>query len=847
MAIDFSRRDFLKKTSLLAGSTGLATALPASIKKAFAINPAKGSTFEDAEHIVLLMQENRSFDHCFGTLNGVRGYNDPRALKLANGNPVWLQTDQKNNTFSPFRLDIQQTKITWMGGLPHSWKDQVDARNNGWYDQWLIAKKTGYKGFQGQPMTLGYYTREDIPFNYALADAFTVCDQHFCSSLTGTTPNRLYFFSGALRKDGLAKSPALVRNEESDYGAESSWKTLPDLLQENDISWKVYQNEISLTPGLDGDADAWLSNFTDNPLEWFTQFKVRRSAKYEKAMAAQLELLDKEIAELEPQVAKQADDKKLADSLTNKRKRKKYVEAELVRCRKELSEPQSDYDKALHEGAFATNEFDPEYHTLEEIEYDDHGTKRKMAVPKSDVLANFRKDVKEGKLPAVSWLVAPQYFSDHPSAPWFGAWYVSEVLDILTHNEDVWKKTIFILTYDENDGYFDHVPPFVAPDYRDKATGIVSTSITNLDKEFVTLEDEIQLKGVAKQNARQGPIGLGYRVPFVVASPWSRGGYVNSQVFDHSSVVQFIEKFASRKKGKQLHLDNMSEWRRAVCGDLSSVFRAYNGETIKQPDFLNRNVYLQRIDEARYQPLPKIVEPLTANEVQAIKAGDKNAQKTYGQEKGNKPSCALPYELYAHAQLDKTTKQLRWTMEAGKALFKTKAIGSPFTLYAYAPYRDVDGQYKINRNWSFAVAAGEKITYDIALDGFNDKNYHLALFGPNGFYREVKGNVDDAVLNIECAYRSQLGKKFGQVQLSIANPSNTKREIEIQDHSYGQSNIIKTIEPNASIQLLLSFEKSYGWYDFSVFIKGVQSFEKRFAGRVETGKESFSDPVLSGM
>ncbi|HWJ30074.1 MAG TPA: alkaline phosphatase family protein, partial [Flavisolibacter sp.] len=164
MSADFSRRDFIKNAGLLTGGMGIYSALPASIRKAMSINPAKGSTFEDAEHIVFLMQENRSFDHCFGSLQGVRGFNDPRAIKLPNGNPVWLQSDANGSTYAPFRLDIHNTKATWMGGLPHSWPDQVDARNNGNYDQWLVAKKYGSDQLKNMPMTLGYYTREDLPF-----------------------------------------------------------------------------------------------------------------------------------------------------------------------------------------------------------------------------------------------------------------------------------------------------------------------------------------------------------------------------------------------------------------------------------------------------------------------------------------------------------------------------------------------------------------------------------------------------------------------------------------------------------------------------------------------------------
>ena len=178
------RRDFIRKAALLAGGAGAWSVLPISIEKALAISPDKGTTFHDAEHVVMLMQENRSFDHCFGSLKGVRGFNDPLAISLPDKNPVWFQPDKSGNRFVPFRLDIQDTKATWMGGVPHSWTDQVDARNEGKYDGWIDAKRPGNKDFKDIPLTMGYYTREDIPFYYALADAFTVCDQHFCAALT---------------------------------------------------------------------------------------------------------------------------------------------------------------------------------------------------------------------------------------------------------------------------------------------------------------------------------------------------------------------------------------------------------------------------------------------------------------------------------------------------------------------------------------------------------------------------------------------------------------------------------------------------------------------------------------
>src|SRR5258708_7650733 len=269
-----TRRDFIKKTALLTGAAGLAQLLPASIQRALAINPAEGSTWLDAEHIVILMQENRSFDHTFGTLRGVRCYNDPRAIDLPNRNKVWLQSNAEGETYTPFRLDIKDTRATWMHSLPHSWANQVNARNDGKYDQWLNVKRNSNPDYARMPLTLGYHTREDLPFNYALADAFTVCDQNFCSALTGTNPNRLYFWTGTVRSQQRENSRAHVWNDDMDYGT-LNWTTFPERLEENGISWKCYQNEIAIETGLRGEEDPWLSNFQDNPLEFFAQYNIR--------------------------------------------------------------------------------------------------------------------------------------------------------------------------------------------------------------------------------------------------------------------------------------------------------------------------------------------------------------------------------------------------------------------------------------------------------------------------------------------------------------------------------------------------------------------------------------------
>src|SRR5688500_11914942 len=531
-----TRRDFIKKAALLSGGAGLFNILPPSIQKALAIDPTPGSTYLDAEHIVILMQENRSFDHCYGTLQGVRGFNDPRTISMPDKNLAWLQKNDAGETYIPFRLNMKDTKATWLGSLPHSWTDQVDARNQGKYDKWLLAKASDHEGFERVPLTLGFYNREDIPFYYSLADAFTVCDQNFCSSLTGTTPNRLYLWTGTIREKQNSTVQANVSNSNVDYDKEVNWKTFPERLEENGISWKIYQNEISLESGFDEDEDSWLANFTDNPIEWFSQYNVRFSSTHRSYLQKMEGIVPGQIKELESKLQTLPPASEEAEKINKELKSKKAL-LERVKNRHRWSEENfeklSQYEKNLHTKAFATNSKDPHYRELTMLQYKDDNTEREMKVPKGDVLCQFREDTINGNLPAVSWIVGPANFSDHPGAPWYGAWYVSEIMDILTSKPGVWKKTIFILCYDENDGYFDHVPPFVPPHPNKPGTGLVSKEI-DTSVEYVTIEQD--LIRTEEKHARESPIGLGYRVPLVIASPWSRGGVVCSQVFDHTSI-----------------------------------------------------------------------------------------------------------------------------------------------------------------------------------------------------------------------------------------------------------------------------------------------------------------------
>lgn len=838
-----SRRDFIKKAALLSGAAGFAT-LPASVQKALAINPAPGTTFLDAEHIVFLMQENRSFDHCFGSLQGVRGFNDPRAINLPNKNPVWLQTNAAGETYAPFRLDIKDTKVTWMGSLPHAWSNQVDARNNGKYDKWLDAKQSGHNEYAKMPLTMGYYTRQDIPFYYALADAFTVCDQHFCSSLTGTTPNRLYFWAGTIRAEQNSQSNALVWNEEADYDSMVNYKTYPERLEENGISWKIYQNDISVNGGFTGEKDAWLANFTDNPIEFFTQYNVKLSDRYITYLEKSIATLPGEVAELEKQLAAlpaaDANRTALEKQLKEKKATLQNVQADQKLYTREKYAQLSQHDKNLHEKAFCANQKDPHFGELTTLSYQDGDTSREVTVPKGDVLYQFREDVKNGVLPTVSWLVAPENFSDHPGAAWYGAWYVSEVMDILTQNPEVWKKTIFVLTYDENDGYFDHVPPFVAPDPQNPATGKVSQG-ADAGVEFVSMEQEQRKTYLPQEHKRESPIGLGYRVPMVVASPWSRGGWVNSQVFDHTSSLQFLETFLQHKTGKAVAESNISSWRRAVCGDLSSVFRPYNGEKIELPAVVKKDAFIESVHKAQFKGLPQGYKPFTTADIAQVKRNPLLIDSMQ-QEKGIRHACVLPYELYAEGQLSKDKNSFGIHLAAKQEVFGKKAAGAPFLVYAPGKYKTED-----MRVWSYGVAAGEQLQDTWPLADFENGQYHLQVHGPNGFFREFTGNSQDPLLEVSCQYQEATGKAFaltGNITLHLQNNSKEKYTVNVIDNAYKTGIRSLELAPGQTKSTLLALGKSHGWYDCSVQIKGHAGFEKRYAGRVETGKPSFTDPLM---
>jgi phospholipase C len=836
-----SRRDFLKKAALLSGGATMMSILPPAIQKAMAINPAPGSTFLDAEHIVILMQENRSFDHCFGTLQGVRGLNDPRAIMLPDQKPVWLQTDEKGDTYAPFRLDIKNTKVTWMGSLPHSRASQVDANNFGKYDQWLTSKKSGNKKYAEMPLTLGHYIREDLPFNFGMADAFTVCDQNFCSAMTSTTPNRSFFWTGKITHEENGIPKANIRN--TDYAAAKlPWETFPELLEQNNIDWRFYQNELSTGGGFTGEERNWLANFGCNLLEFFKAYNVKFSERYIQALQNQVETLPDEINKIqEATPSDEAAAKKANEAMRKKQEVLDAARSELSKWNKESFEKLTEKEKSLYRKAFVVNSGDPHYREIVDLTYNDNGEKRSLTVPKGDFLHQFREDVNTGKLPTVSWLAPSANFSDHPSTPWYGAWFASEILNILTKNPEVWKKTIFILTYDENDGYFDHVPPFSIPDNNIPGTGKCSAGIET-EIEHVRLQNELK-QGIPKGEAREAPIGLGFRVPMIIASPWSRGGQVCSEVFDHTSTLQFLETFVNKKYNKNIRLNNISEWRRTICGDLTSVFAPYNGSQPESIPFLDRDKKIETIYNAKFKQDPDVSKKLSAQDIDRISA----QPHLNMQEKGIRTSCALPYELYTHGRVSDDKKNFELKLVAGNQVFGKNAAGSPFTVSAPVKYNDETSKDEVSRNWSFAVKAGDALTYNWPLNAFENNRYHLRVNGPNGYFREFMGSNNNPPVAITCGYEKNKlnsAKLSGNVMLTITNHDSKAHNIVINDNSYKAGSTTKTVAANSKVDVVIDLKKNYQWYDFNVKLSGHDAFGERFAGRVETGVATKTDPFM---
>jgi phospholipase C len=264
---DITRRRLLGSAAGALGGAAALSLLPPSVQRAVAAGPARHGSLADIEHVVLLMQENRSFDHYFGTLKGVRGFGDPDALRLSTGRSVFYQPDAENpdGYLLPFHLDTHKSSAQAIPSTSHAWEVQHRAWHNGRMDRWLPAHRAA-DGVNG-PYVMGYHTREDIPFQFALAEAFTICDNYFCSVFGPTWPNRLYWMTGTNDPNGTHGGPIITNDAPSPY----RWTTYAERLEDAGISWQVYQE---------------LDNYGCNMLENFQAFQEAKPGEplYERGM-----------------------------------------------------------------------------------------------------------------------------------------------------------------------------------------------------------------------------------------------------------------------------------------------------------------------------------------------------------------------------------------------------------------------------------------------------------------------------------------------------------------------------------------------------------------------------------
>jgi phospholipase C len=680
-----NRRRFLQYAGLGAaaavGVGGCRAAAPVGASSAASETLPKGwsGTISDVKHVVILMQENRSFDHYFGTLRGVRGFGDKQALSYPNGTNVFQQPDTSRTDVGyllPYNLTDQTD-----GDLDHGWDGDHEAWNGGLWNNWVPAKTEE---------TMGYFTRNEIPFQYAVADAFTICDGYHQAIMAPTSPNRMYFWTGT--SEGWTSNP---HDYEVNFGPDAGTtevKTYPELLQAAGISWQVYTNDQV------GDSssypDYFLGDYGDNPLWFYQQHNTTNSRKGGTGELA--------------------------------------TRGAVTPWKSGGGAPPITKTHAAH------------------------------------VLSSFIKDVKGNSLPQVSWIVAPAGYCEHPSyTPDFGAHYVNTVLQTLFSNPDLWRNTALFITYDEHDGFFDHqLPPYP------------EASVTD---EYIA--------GL--------PIGPGPRVPMLICSPWTRGGYVDSNVYDHTSMLQFLAAWTGVKPA------NVTPWRASVTGDLTSAF------DFKHPDF----------------SMPPNVPNLDQTWALTLLAGGSTTppaegrQKMPAQEPGTRPHRPTNYKLHADLTVNRTTSQVTAT------LTNTGKVGASFAIYP--------DDYLTLTCTPVTVLASSPGSYlwDATLTG---GRYAFSVYGPDGFLTSFAGEVVPAGLNagpvpVVTAVLSSAESKT--IELTLANEGNEDILYAVTPNDYEGSTKKVTVKPGNHETISWPADQ-YGYYDVVITADTADGFRRRYAGRV---------------
>jgi phospholipase C len=699
------RRNLLKR----AAAGGLASLWPGLIDRALAIPAARGTgTLRDVRHIVVHMQENRSFDHYLGMLNGVRGFGDPRPLRLPGGRSVWAQpsAEHPDGQVLPYHGDSRISRSFKVDGADQSHVENTHIFNRGRYDRW------GHTGELHNRLL--HYGPGDLPFYYALADAFTVCDAYHCSTMTQTYPNRLHLFSGCNGGGTVGGDPQMHNYGEdetpsADMAQDQTlrpgayhWTTYAERLEAAGVSWKVYQE---------------YDNFGDNLLSVFPPFRpcATDSPLYQ-------------------------------------------------RGRSWVSEHKQGPDRTRSDG--------------------------------EQLVEAFRRDVAAGTLPQISWIVTAADLSEHPTAePAKGEHVTAKLIEALVDHPEVFASTVFLLVYDEAGGFFDHMPPPVPPVGRYR--GHSTVPIDGEAKDYA---------GTDKAGGEAHPIGLGIRTPAILVSPWSRGGQVCSQLFDHTSVLQFMERCFGVAE------PNISAWRRSVCGDLTSAF-----------DFAHPNSAAQALKLPLTDDFRERVARSHAGVANAIPA----VQQPTAQMPGQRPHRPLPYAVDLLAGVTPDGRLRLAFVNQGK-------VGATFTVHD-----NLDAA----EPWHFTIGAGDRHVQE---DWRADTVHDLTVRGPNGFWRRLAGarapTLDVALVQLPAR---------GAAELVLRNRGPQPIEVTIDmDSRYpvtGTRSRTLSVAPGATLRDPWPLAASDHWYDLSVRVDGDAAFLRRFAGKIETGQPGRTDPGIGAM
>ena len=674
----------------------VASLLPPSVHAAIA-RPMRPGGLDAVEHVIVLMQENRSFDHYFGSLRGVRGYDDRQPLVLPNGRPVFAQPKAGGGEVLPFSLreaaaaaGRDPDDIQYLGDLPHGFNDATQAWANGWWNDWIAAKTQA---------SMTHYDRRDIPLQYELADTFTICDAYHSSVHGSTNPNRNYLVSGTTGYEPGTTNRAVTNAAYSYDHKGYDWTTYAERLEAARVSWQVYQE--------------W-DNFTDNAIEYFVPFK---------------------------------------------RIGTKILAAVTPACRTTEEFYYAVLDAAPAERERLLTEFGKGVAALTRAERSLF--ERGMARSEPETLVSrVRADIAAGTLPKVSWLVPSAVDSEHPGAstPVGSANLIYDLLDAIASDPDTWSRTILLVNFDENDGYFDHVPAPVSPR---PASG-------NSDDWY---------------NGR--PIGLGPRVPMTVVSPWTIGGHVSSEVFDHTSVIRLLERWTGVRE------PNISPWRRAACGDLTSVFDFRRGG--RQPS----------VDAPGEVPAP----------ISRWRPAPPSSQAQPPQEHGRRLARALPYRPSVSVRIDEGELALRLGNSGRGAVH--------FTVYPYA------GELAEPRHLDVATEHVERITPP-------GPSYKLAVQGPNRFWYELAGTTGGVAVDVRP--RTVAGRRG--LDLLLDNPGRVSVTIRLVSRDYRRAERVVRLRPRQ--RQTVTWPTDQGWYDVEATAVGDPSYRRRLTGRVEDGRPGVS-------